>query len=149
VARASDLELSLRIALADFHQLGISSACLLKEVTDVCNLLRHVISVYWSLVVKEGNNNCERPGADAICTIHPRSSSETRHNKSAAPHEHNIPPTGFFEVNILVYAAGPIVTYIRFKNQEGNNTHSKRPARELNDGGAAGLPTIMKVSGRR
>ena len=41
MARASDLELGLDIALANLHQLGIGSACLLEKVTDISNLLRH------------------------------------------------------------------------------------------------------------
>jgi hypothetical protein len=38
---ASDLEFSLRISLSDLDQSGVASAGLLKEVTDICNLLRH------------------------------------------------------------------------------------------------------------
>jgi hypothetical protein len=41
MARASDLELGLSIALANLDQLGIGSACLLEKVTDICNLLGH------------------------------------------------------------------------------------------------------------
>jgi hypothetical protein len=41
VSRASNLELGLRITLADLDQLSIASASLLKEVTDICNLLWH------------------------------------------------------------------------------------------------------------
>jgi hypothetical protein len=41
MARASDLEFGLNIALANLHQLGIGSACLLEKVTDVGNLLGH------------------------------------------------------------------------------------------------------------
>jgi hypothetical protein len=41
MARASDLKLGLRVSLSDLHQSGIASTCLLKEVTDICNLLWH------------------------------------------------------------------------------------------------------------
>jgi hypothetical protein len=41
VARASNLELCLSISLSDLDQFGIRSAGLLKEVTDIGNLLRH------------------------------------------------------------------------------------------------------------
>lgn len=45
MARASDLEFGLRVALADFDKLGIVAASLLEEISDVCNLLRHIFSV--------------------------------------------------------------------------------------------------------
>ena len=41
MARASDLELCLCVPLSDLHQLSVTSTCLLKEVTDISNLLRH------------------------------------------------------------------------------------------------------------
>ena len=42
---ASDLELSLRISLSDLDQLGVASASLLEEITDVSNLLRHRVKL--------------------------------------------------------------------------------------------------------
>jgi hypothetical protein len=39
--RASDLELCLRLTLADLDKLSIGSAGLLKEIANVCNLLWH------------------------------------------------------------------------------------------------------------
>lgn len=41
VTRASDLELGFGITLADLDKLGVASACLLKEVSDIGNLLWH------------------------------------------------------------------------------------------------------------
>jgi hypothetical protein len=41
VARATDLELGLRRALANFHKLGIGTSSLLQKVANVCNLFRH------------------------------------------------------------------------------------------------------------
>lgn len=41
VTRASDLELGFGVTLADLDKLGITSACLLKEVSDISNLLWH------------------------------------------------------------------------------------------------------------
>lgn len=41
VSGASDLELCLRITLADFDKLRVRSTCFLQKVTDVCNLLWH------------------------------------------------------------------------------------------------------------
>lgn len=43
MARASDLELGLRIALTDLYQLGIGATSLLQKITNICNLLRHDI----------------------------------------------------------------------------------------------------------
>jgi len=41
VTRASDLELGLRVTLADLHQLGVGTAGLLQKVADICDLLGH------------------------------------------------------------------------------------------------------------
>lgn len=41
MTRASDLELCLSVPLSDLDQLGVASAGLLKEVTDISNLLGH------------------------------------------------------------------------------------------------------------
>ena len=43
VTRASDLELGFRITLADLDKLGVASAGLLKEVSDISNLLWHFV----------------------------------------------------------------------------------------------------------
>ena len=57
VTRASDLELGLGITLADLYQLGITSASLLKEITDICNLLWHF--KYYKYTARNKKGNCE------------------------------------------------------------------------------------------
>lgn len=42
-SRASDLELGLLVALANFYKLGICATRLLKEITNISNLLGHGI----------------------------------------------------------------------------------------------------------
>ena len=41
IAGASNLELGLGVSLSDFDQSGVCSARLLKEITDIVNLLWH------------------------------------------------------------------------------------------------------------
>lgn len=57
VTRASDLELGLGITLADLYQLGITSASLLKEITDICNLLWHF--KYYKYTARNKKGICE------------------------------------------------------------------------------------------
>lgn len=54
VTRASDLELGLSITLADLDKLGVASACLLKKVSDIGNLLWHFVNY---ISVGKGKNN--------------------------------------------------------------------------------------------